>query len=97
MIDDLKARDPELAEKVKKLKAEFSELKKDICKLYDELKKPIIDSYKNIKEDLINKLKPIAKQWTPIIKDIEVSAKRSNKNSNVENRYFEIWKELIVD
>lgn len=75
LIDELKAKDPEVAEKVKKLRAELVQLKDDLIKLYEETKKPVLDRYNEIKDEVISKSKPIVKRYTPLVKDIEVSDK----------------------
>lgn len=71
--EELKARDPEIGEKVKKLKAELADLKEDLLKLYEEIKKPFLERFNELRDDIRIKTKPIVKRWTPIIKDIEVS------------------------
>jgi len=71
--EELKARDPEIGEKVKKLKAELAELKEDLMKLYEEIKKPFLERFNELRDDIRIKTKPIVKRWTPIVKDIEVS------------------------
>ncbi|XP_050536050.1 uncharacterized protein LOC126902628 [Daktulosphaira vitifoliae] len=70
-IDEMKMKNPELAEKLKKLKYELTELKEDICKLFEELKKPFIERYNELRDEFYSKSKPIAKRLTPILKDIE--------------------------
>jgi len=71
--EELKARDPEIGEKVKKLKAELADLKEDLMKLYEEIKKPFLERFYELRDDIRIKTKPIVKRWTPIVKDIEVS------------------------
>jgi len=70
-VEEFKSKDPETAEKIKKLKAELSELKVDIIKLYEEIKKPVLERFNEVKEEVLTKTKPIVKRYTPIIKDIE--------------------------
>eukprot|EP00102_Acyrthosiphon_pisum_P023202 XP_016660412.1 PREDICTED: uncharacterized protein LOC107883924 [Acyrthosiphon pisum] len=69
--EELKARDPEIGEKVKKLKAELADLKEDLMKLYEEIKKPFLESFNELRDDIRIKTKPIVKRWTPIVNDIE--------------------------
>jgi len=71
--EELKARDPEIGEKVKKLKAELSDLKEDLIKLYEEIKKPFLERFNELRDEVRVKTKPIVKRWTPNVKDIEVS------------------------
>lgn len=73
MSEELKARDPEIGEKVKKLKAELGDLKEDLLKLYEEIKKPFLERFNELRDDIRIKTKPIVKRWTPIVKDVEVS------------------------
>lgn len=73
LIEELKVNDPELAEKVKKLRTELTHLKEDLIKLYEELKKPILERFNEVKDEVISKTKPIVKRWTPLVKDFEVS------------------------
>lgn len=72
LTEEIKARDPELAEKIKKLKTELMQLKEDLIKLIEDIKKPVLERYNELKEEAITKSKPIVKRWTPIIKDVEV-------------------------
>ncbi|XP_008189437.1 uncharacterized protein LOC103311563, partial [Acyrthosiphon pisum] len=69
--EELKARDPEICEKLEKLKAELADLKEDLIKLYEEIKKLFLKSFNELRDDIRIKTKPIVKRWTPIIKDIE--------------------------
>jgi len=73
LSEELKAKDSEIGEKVKKLKAELAELKEDLLKLYEEIKKPFLERFHELKDEIRTKTKPIVKRWTPIVKDIEVS------------------------
>lgn len=77
LVNELKARDPQVAEKVKLLRTEFIELKESILALYEDLKKKLIENYNILKDEAISKAKPIAKRLTPIIKDVEVSVNSS--------------------
>lgn len=74
-VEEVKSKDPETAEKIKKLKAELSELKGDILKLYEEIKKPVLEKFNEVKDEVAIKTKPIIKRYTPIVKDLEVSVK----------------------
>lgn len=73
LIEEIKARDPELAEKIRKLKEEFIQLKEDLIRLYEEMKKPVLHHFHEVKDEFNAKSKPIVKRWTPIVKDVEVS------------------------
>lgn len=73
LVEEIKTKDPETAEKIKKLRVEVIQLKEDLIKVYEEIKKPLLQHFNELKEDVITKTKPIVKRWTPIVKDIEVS------------------------
>lgn len=78
MTEELKSRDPEIGEKIKKLKAELSDLVQDILKLFEEIKKPAIERFNELKDEFRVKTKPVVKRWIPIIKDVEVSTDELN-------------------
>eukprot|EP00102_Acyrthosiphon_pisum_P027589 XP_016664799.1 PREDICTED: uncharacterized protein LOC103311525 [Acyrthosiphon pisum] len=70
--EELKARNPEIGKKVKKLKAELFDLKEDLMKLYEEIKKPFLERFNELRDDIRIKTIPIVKRWTLIFKDIEL-------------------------
>ncbi|XP_029341230.1 uncharacterized protein LOC100569226 [Acyrthosiphon pisum] len=76
--EELKARDPEICEKLEKLKAELADLKEDLIKLYEEIKK-LKAELADLKEDLIKLYEEIKKlflkRFNELRDDIRIKTK----------------------
>lgn len=77
LYNELKEKDPKVAENLKHLKAEFVNLKESIMAMYESLKKKFIENYNTLKDEASFKAKPIIKRLTPLIKDVEVSVEEN--------------------